>query len=231
MNKAEAICVKVSSTKGSTPREVGAKLWVGHDFVYGSIGGGHMEFSAITIARKMLTEGQISETKEYVLGPNDGQCCGGVVKLKFACMEFSEPSSQLIAIFGAGHVGAYLARLARALDFEVRLFDDRPCIEIPHIEPYEAVVLPEREIENLPSSSKIVILTHDHGLDFLLAKTALMRGDFSFVGMIGSESKAARFRNHNKNLDFKNFHSPIAKTNLSSKTPQAIALDIIKFFF
>jgi xanthine dehydrogenase accessory factor len=42
--------------------------------------------------------------------------------------------------------------------------------------------------------SAFVIATHDHALDFLLARESLARGDAGYVGMIGSKTKATRFR-------------------------------------
>jgi xanthine dehydrogenase accessory factor len=52
---------------------------------------------------------------------------------------------------------------------------------------------PASEIANAPPGAAIVILTHSHTMDFLIARAALDRGDMAYVGMIGSATKRARF--------------------------------------
>ena len=57
------------------------------------------------------------------------------------------------------------------------------------------LALPEEDIRSAPDASVFVIVTHDHALDFLLAREALQRGDAAYVGMIGSKTKRGRFSN------------------------------------
>ena len=45
-----------------------------------------------------------------------------------------------------------------------------------------------------PAGSAFVVLTHDHALDFLIAREALARGDAAYVGMIGSRTKRVSFQ-------------------------------------
>ena len=200
-------------------------MWIGESFVQGSIGGGHMENEVITRARHLLRTNDQSAQLEFTLGPDSGQCCGGVVNILISKELLRTKPAQILAIFGAGHVGANLKRLAEAVGFDVRLFDDRSHVEIERAEPYDAIAIPEIAISQLPLEASVVILTHDHGLDFLLAEAALGRG-FPYIGMIGSKSKAARFRQNHPHLDFENFHSPIAKHS-NDKRPEAIALSIL----
>lgn len=72
--------VVVIDTKGSVPREVGASLLLHEHGVQGTIGGGTLEFEAITRARAVLATGQDQVTR-VPLGPGVGQCCGGAVTL------------------------------------------------------------------------------------------------------------------------------------------------------
>ena len=51
-----AIVVTVAATKGSVPRDTGTKMFVTASNVFGTIGGGHLEFQAIDIARNMIIE-------------------------------------------------------------------------------------------------------------------------------------------------------------------------------
>jgi len=96
-------------------------------------------------------------------------------------------------LFGAGHVGQAIARHAENLPFRLAWFDTRPVFEsidgvaIVH----EATI--ERCVEQAPDDAAILILTHDHALDYRLTRAALERGSTAFVGLIGSETKKARF--------------------------------------
>lgn len=97
-----AILVTVASVEGSAPRETGAAMLVTATQASGTIGGGHLEFCAIGVARGMLqlfdslhrSPDQLIEPstepltgqrrlERLPLGPTLGQCCGGVVHLAF----------------------------------------------------------------------------------------------------------------------------------------------------
>jgi xanthine dehydrogenase accessory factor len=84
-------CVRVvvANVIGSAPREMGASMLVGADTAAGSIGGGHLEWKAIEIAREMLApQSSLTSTRpapirveRILLGAMLGQCCGGAVEL------------------------------------------------------------------------------------------------------------------------------------------------------
>lgn len=81
----QAVLVVVASTQGSTPRETGATMVVTESRCAGSIGGGHLEFEAVKIARDSL----VAQTRgtwivRFPLAARVGQCCGGVATLAFA---------------------------------------------------------------------------------------------------------------------------------------------------
>jgi xanthine dehydrogenase accessory factor len=80
-----AVLVTVISVKGSVPRGPGTRMVVAADAVDGTIGGGHLEFSAIGIARDMLAAdgAPAFEQRRFPLGASLGQCCGGLVNLVF----------------------------------------------------------------------------------------------------------------------------------------------------
>ena len=67
--------VVVAGVKGSVPREVGASMLVTADQFEGTIGGGALEFDAISRAR-LVSEDRLDHLP---LGPALGQCCGGLV--------------------------------------------------------------------------------------------------------------------------------------------------------
>ena len=74
--------IVVAEVRGSTPREPGAFMLVGSDGLEGSIGGGQLEWEATAGARELLLgTGPAARVNKVVLGPDVGQCCGGVVSV------------------------------------------------------------------------------------------------------------------------------------------------------
>jgi xanthine dehydrogenase accessory factor len=96
-------------------------------------------------------------------------------------------------LFGAGHVGQAIARHGATLPLRLAWFDTRP--EFAEIEGVTVVSTDSVEscVAQAPDDTAIVILTHDHGLDYRLALAALQRSPVAFVGLIGSATKRARF--------------------------------------
>lgn len=137
-----ATVVQVDDIKGSTPRETGTRMLVAADAVLGTIGGGHLEWQAIDLARHLLAEATPATSsaaatgprlqKTYPLGPTLGQCCGGVVVLGFESLSPhslaqwpDSPARFHLELHGAGHVGQAIVRLLCDLDCTVRWIDER----------------------------------------------------------------------------------------------------------
>ncbi|MEP7207189.1 MAG: xanthine dehydrogenase accessory protein XdhC [Casimicrobiaceae bacterium] len=78
-----AVLVTVVGTKGSAPREAGTRMVVTATGFHGTIGGGHLEFRAIDIARDLLACEGPTAMHRFPLGASLGQCCGGLVHLLF----------------------------------------------------------------------------------------------------------------------------------------------------
>lgn len=101
-----------------------------------------------------------------------------------------------IALFGAGHVGQALARVLAGLPCRLRWIDSR-AEQFPQALPGNVTTLvsdePELEVDDLPPASYIVVMTHSHPLDQAICQRALERGDYRYLGLIGSASKRARF--------------------------------------
>jgi xanthine dehydrogenase accessory factor len=202
------VLVRVVTAKGSTPREVGVSMLVTASAVHGTIGGGRLEWEAIARARELLTSDGGAASLEVPLGPASGQCCGGHVTLSLAragAAEIAELEAAaaaeragwpLVLLFGAGHVGRALARALAPLPLRLRWVDGRAeAFPNPPLDGPE-VVLTERplaEIRAAPAGSAYVVMTHSHGLDFELCEAILKRGDFAYLGLIGSRSKRTRF--------------------------------------
>jgi xanthine dehydrogenase accessory factor len=121
------VLVTVVRVKGSTPREVGARMIVVPESAdarpIGTIGGGHLELQAITEAFEMARgqAGRPPEVVTYPLCEKSGQCCGGSIDLLYEAFGH-EPE---LVVFGAGHVGQAVARVMAGTPFTVHLVDER----------------------------------------------------------------------------------------------------------
>lgn len=201
------IRVTVQKAMGSTPREAGAWMLVSDQGAFGTIGGGALEYMAIDRARALLAEPASTAGMELPLGPEIGQCCGGRVALRLetldadaqrALVEAAQAQHEAlpaVLIYGAGHVGDALARALALAPVRAVQIDSRPDAFPQPIEGVEQRLtpLPEAEVRAARAGDAHLIMTHDHSLDFLIAREALVRGDAALVGMIGSRTKRAGF--------------------------------------
>lgn len=82
-----SVLVTVVGIRGSAPREIGAKMLVTEDESSGSIGGGQLEYECTRIACELLCPAgagrPLVHSRRIALGANCGQCCGGVVDIRF----------------------------------------------------------------------------------------------------------------------------------------------------
>ena len=79
-----AVLVTISGIRGSTPRETGAKMIVTARETIGTIGGGQLEYQCTARAVEMIgSKSTGGESRRFSLGSNCGQCCGGVVEIRF----------------------------------------------------------------------------------------------------------------------------------------------------
>ncbi len=203
-----AVLVTVTATKGSVPREAGTRMIVTADDSLGTVGGGRLEWEATLRARAMIAAGDPAETMRLPLGPEIGQCCGGYVALRLQpadaalCAEVEaieqRERAQLppVLLFGAGHVGKALAVALAPLPLRLRWIDGRAGA-FPKVVPDGVeTVLTERalaEVEAAPPGAAFVVMSHSHALDSMICAAVLQRGDFSYLGLIGSRTKRAQF--------------------------------------
>jgi xanthine dehydrogenase accessory protein XdhC len=238
-----AVVVEVAAVKGSAPREAGTHMVVTASTSHGTIGGGTLEWEAIARARALLEGDAVEAAMKLPLGPELGQCCGGFVSLRLrradhalcdevAAMEERERAKlPLVLLFGAGHVGKALARALAPLPLRLRWIDGRadafpePAIEGPE------VVISERlleEVEAAPAGAAYLVLTHSHALDSMVCAAALQRGDFAYLGLIGSRTKRAQFERGFRDLGIAQAQidrlvCPIGGGRIRDKRPAVIA--------
>lgn len=226
------VLVTIIEERGSTPRNAGSKMVVSRERLYDTIGGGHLEYKAQAIAREML-EKRVRDTRleRFSLGASLGQCCGGATVLLFEPM--GQPQAH-IAVFGAGHVGRALVPLLASLPCKVRWIDSRDN-EFPELIPagVEKVVNDEvvDEVDNMPAGSYFIVMTHNHQLDLELTAAILERNDFTYYGLIGSQSKRAKFEHRLRDRGFQpetvqRMRCPMGIAEVKGKLPVEIAVSI-----
>ena len=102
----DLVSVIVAAAEGSAPREAGAWMLVDRDGQGGTIGGGRLEWEATQTARAMLDEPAAPwrrALRDYPLGPDLEQCCGGFVRLLYERVG-KEELAQLPATAPAGGI-------------------------------------------------------------------------------------------------------------------------------
>ncbi|GGU64998.1 xanthine dehydrogenase accessory protein XdhC [Pseudomonas laurentiana] len=226
------VLVTIIEERGSTPRNAGSKMVVSAEQLFDTIGGGHLEYKALHIARQMLAEGrQAPHLERFSLGASLGQCCGGATVLLF------EPMGRVqaqIAVFGAGHVGRALVPLLAALPCRVRWIDSREQ-EFPEAIPTGVSTIvsedPVDEVDDLPVGSYCIVMTHNHQLDLELTAAILKRNDFTWFGLIGSKTKRAKFEHRLHDRGFtperlQRMRCPMGIAEVKGKLPIEIAVSI-----
>jgi len=224
--------IRVVETRGSAPREAGTRMWVGAAESRGTIGGGNLEYTALKIAREMLLSGESLRQRRFALGDTLGQCCGGSITLAFARMEEIESDEEDrfdVVLFGAGHVGKELARILERLPCRLTWVDARP--EQFPAETTARVVIeaePVFAVDDAAPGAFYLVMTHSHALDFEIVERALRRKDARFVGMIGSETKAAKLRSRlrARGVDASGLVSPIGLFK-GGKHPVEVAVSAV----
>ena len=133
-----------------------------------------------------------------------------------------------VIMFGAGHVGKAIAARAQGLPLHLAWHDSRPeMAETPGV-----VLADEAAMVACAgaagSDAAVVILTHDHGLDYRLTAAALA-SPARYVGLIGSQTKRARFlaRLAKDGIDHARLTCPIGMTGIKGKEPEVIAIALL----
>lgn len=143
------------------------------------------------------------------------------------------PPRHPLWIWGAGHVGrALVGTLAPLPDFAITWVDtsrDRFPDHIPDTVTCLPAADPARVLPYAPQEASHLILTYSHELDLALCHAALTHG-FGFAGVIGSDTKWARFRKRLRDLGHQDTQisricCPIGRKELG-KHPQAIAIGV-----
>ena len=226
------VLITVVTAKGSTPRDSGTKMIVTQFQQFGTIGGGNLEFEAIAAARKLLADAaDAPEIHDYALGPSLAQCCGGAVTI---LLEPFLAACKTLILFGAGHVGKEVVQVLDGLPVKIKWVDER-VNEFPQdiAANVEKIVTaaPLDELKNIEDDAYILVITHSHDLDYMIVEKALKQNKFSYLGLIGSDSKRAKFEKRLKadGIDAKqlaHLTCPIGVEGVKGKHPREIAIAV-----
>jgi xanthine dehydrogenase accessory factor len=238
----DCVLVQVERTEGSAPREAGAGMVVTRHSCCGTIGGGHLEMKSIVLAREQLEQRKTTFSRRFSLGPALGQCCGGVVYIRYdfcprgvvppeVIVKTPQPLFHLM-LFGAGHVAQALVQVLATLDCSVTWVDSREQQFPPQVPEQVSVEFsedPADEVRHAPPATFYLIMTHSHALDFEIVEQVMKRGDAGFLGLIGSKTKRVRFERRLADKGFTpaqiaTMVSPIGVAGISGKAPGVVAI-------
>jgi xanthine dehydrogenase accessory factor len=215
---------------------------VHEDGVIGTLGGGHVEFQAIQMAREYA-----GHSKRFALGPSLGQCCGGIMDLSFEHIDSDQfrllqaaknKAFQPVTLFGGGHVGRAIIHLLSTLPYRMTWIDSRDEI-FPHDLTDQIICEHSDPIESavpfMESNSTVLIMSFSHAEDLEIVHQCLKRQrerqDLAFIGLIGSKTKWATFQNRLRERGFTNRElagvtCPIGIPHILGKEPEVIAVAV-----
>jgi xanthine dehydrogenase accessory factor len=236
LEKGEPVAlVTITGSTGSTPQRVGAKMLVYEDGrTVGTIGGGCYENEAFWKAREAIKSRKplnMSFELNDDFAQETGLVCGGQMDV------FIEPveASPELYVFGAGHVGQFVGRMAHEVGFRVHVVDDRE--KFANSERFGSdidVIVDDiptwLEKHSLSATTYAVVVTRGHRHD-LETMRGLLRTPLRYLGLIGSKAKVKRIfdmlREEGVTPDtLRPVHAPIG-LDIGAITPQEIAVSIV----
>jgi xanthine dehydrogenase accessory factor len=222
----------VIRTEGSTPRKAGAKMLVTLENTFGTVGGGEFEWQVAEKAREIIKSGKpevisCEIEEEYGTG-----ICGGTVEVY---IEPLLPSPKLY-IFGAGHVGSIVAKMASFMDFDITVIDDREEFANPELFADTVNTLAGDFLDIIEQqlyfdkSTYVVVVTRGHEFDYEVLKACIPK-ETAYLGMMGSDQKVEKVfeklrEEGTSDNDILRIYSPIG-LKINSETPAEIAVSIL----
>ena len=150
---------------------------------------------------------------------------------------YAEPLGRELAplfLYGAGHVGRAAVKMLQELPFDIFWVDidaERFPEDIPAGIRRLVANDPAQAARYAPTGAWHVVMTFSHAIDFDVCREVLARGDFSYLGVIASKTKRARFVRRLRNAGLPDacivrLHAPIGLPGLEAKEPSVIALSL-----
>jgi len=229
--------VTVADARGSIPQEIGAKALISRDgLILGTIGGGKVEARGCEKARELLAPTSELRTvlERLNLNKDLGMTCAGEMTLLY---EVFRPDFEWnVAIFGAGHVGQKLCRLLMELECRITCFDTRAewIDRLPSGDRLGRRLVKEFAdgVDAVPRGAFILVMTMGHATDIpVLHALCRKNADAAFIGVLGSDSKAAVLRREliegGLPQDFVDHITCPVGEKLGDNTPPEIAVSVL----
>jgi xanthine dehydrogenase accessory factor len=225
----------IINVRGSIPSVAAAKMLIRDDgSTLGTVGGGCVENDVCKGAMEVMKD-EKPKTFNFNLDqqPDDdtGLVCGGSLQV------FVEPiiPPPMLYVFGAGHIGYNIYRVAMIAGFEVVVVDDRDAFANRERFP-DALDVHAGDMDTTMSlldpsdSSYIAIVTRGHRHDMRVLRWAVDTRA-SYIGMIGSRRKVFTvFKQLEEegvaHENLQRVYAPIG-LQLGSVTPEEIAISVV----
>lgn len=182
---------------------------------------------AFAVVARTLADGRVARSIA-------DEAAGGEPLTAGAWRERFGADANALYLFGAGHVGRALTLALAPLPFALRWIDSR-ADAFPAWAPPNATLVhardPPTELAGAPDGALIVVMTHSHPLDLAIVAEALRQDRFAYVGLIGSQTKRARFVGQLRAADYTEaaiakLVCPIGLPGVVGKEPAVIAASV-----
>ncbi|PLX07453.1 MAG: xanthine dehydrogenase [Marinilabiliales bacterium] len=230
LNKPAAMCTVVE-TDGSSPRKSGSRMLVLPDStIIGTIGGGSVELETMKKALEVIKTG-IPLLYKYNLKADLQMECGGAMQVYIEPLAIKPD----LYIFGAGHVGRALSKMAVGIGFQITMIDERQGIfedyNTSELNTFNGNFTDFINRATFNEKTFVVIMTHEHKYDFeVLSKVC--NKPHHYLGMIGSSRKVQKAKDDliaGKILSqekIEKIDMPIG-VPINCETPEEIAVSIL----
>lgn len=235
------VTITLVHPEGHVPQDIGAKCIVTDSGgQWGTVGGGRLEARGIEHAKEMIARLSTDAPLAHVIAPelvryelqrDLGMVCGGAATLFY---ELSCGRTWNIAVFGAGHVAQATVALLATLHCNVQCIDPRAewIAKFPSRTNVQCIVCaePAGYVARVPRGAFCLCLSQGHATDLPIVREILMRNEFAFLGVIGSEKKASTLRSTliKEGFDAQRIdaiHCPVG-LSIGSNSPAEIAISI-----
>ncbi len=219
------IIAVITDTKGSTPAKMGRMMFITSQKLYGSIGGGISEKSAIERARKMLKEG--IKTEKFSVGlsgtEHSDTFCGGKVEILLINTQLKAK----VLLIGAGHINIALNKYMEMLGYSVNIYDIREGLSFGNYKKIDSYDTVFKEFDN---NSYLVIATHNHSEDGKVLLSLLQnKCKPLYLGMVCSKRSFKELKTNIEKMEITvpdTIFAP-AGLNINGNEPNEIALSIV----
>jgi xanthine dehydrogenase accessory factor len=181
--------------------------------------------TSLADGNKEIVREEVDERIRLQTG-DDGQPCYVCERMKTAMQD--------LYLFGAGHVGRALVHVLTGLPYQIRWFDERAemfPLALPANVTIEVSADARHDVASAPPGTIFLVMTHSHALDFDICDQILRRGNFAFLGLIGSATKRATFERRLKlrghsDAAIRRLICPIGLPSIAGKAPAVVAISV-----